>query len=135
MSFNRNLAFAFAAGVVLATSAGGAWAQNALQQTEASVTDLGGGASALTYWVDRADGRHVVTTIDTVVSDATGRGEDRHAIVRFAAILLPGQTQTVSVPTLDKTQPHELRISRTDDRIDLSLVSSVPDIAQPASIR
>jgi hypothetical protein len=135
MSFNRSLAFAFAPSVVLATSAGGAWAQNALQQTEASVTDLGGGASALTYWVDRADGRHVVTTVDTVLSDATGRGEVRHAIVRFAAILLPGQTQTVSVPTPDKTQPHELRISRSGDRIDLSLVSSAPDIAQTAGIK
>ena len=135
MSFNRSLAFAFASSVVLATSAGGAWAQNALQQTEASVTDLGGGASALTYWVDRADGRHVVTTVDTVLSAATGQGEDRHAIVRFAAILLPGQTQTVSVPTADKTQPHELRISRSGDRIDLSLVSSAPDIAQTAGIK
>jgi hypothetical protein len=129
MSFNRSLAFAFASGMVLAASAGGAWAQNALQKTAASVTDLGGGASALTYWVDRADGRHVVTTVDTILSDATGQGEDRHSIVRFAAILLPGQTQTVSVPTSDQSQSHELRITRSGDRIDLSLVYPATDIA------
>jgi hypothetical protein len=128
MSFNRNLAFA--SGVLLAASAGAAEAQNALQQTEPSITDLGGGASALTYWVDRADGRHVVTTVDVVLPNAAGRDEDRHAIVRFSAVMLPGQSQTVSVPTFDKTQPYELQISRSGGRIEVSRVLSAPFAAQ-----
>jgi hypothetical protein len=131
-SFIRNLTFVFASGMVFTDGAGHARAQSTPEQTEASVTYLGGGASALVYWVDRADGRHVVTTVDTALADAGGSGEDKHAIVRFTTILLPGQAQSVSVPTPGTVEPQELRISYVDDRIYLALVSLAPAIAETA---
>lgn len=124
MSFDRKFALAFAAGILLAASPAGAKAWEAVQPAAASTIDLGGGASALTYWVDDADGRHVVTTVDTVIPDETGRGEDRHSVVRFSAVLLPGQIQTVSVPSLGTAQPQELQLRRSDKGIEIDRVSA-----------
>src|ERR1700731_604335 len=88
MSFDRKFAFAFAAGMLLAAGTAGAGSLESARPATASTIDLGGGASALTYWTDDADGRQVVTTIDTLVRDETG--EDHHAVVRFSAHPLPG---------------------------------------------
>ena len=60
-------------------------------------TDLGNNSSALTYWVDEAQGTRVVTTIDSV-TDAGAATPERHAVVRFSALILPGQAQVISVP-------------------------------------
>jgi hypothetical protein len=122
MSFDRKFAFAFAAGFLMAASPAGAKAQEAVQPATASTIDLGGGASALTYWVDDADGRHVVTTVDTAIPDETGRGGDRHSVVRFSAVLLPGQVQTVSVPSLGTAQPQELQLRRSDKGVEIDRV-------------
>src|SRR5215207_608060 len=66
------------------------------REGEAVVTELSGNTSAITYWVSRSDGWHVVTTVGAVI----GRdGEaQQHAAVRFSSVLLPGQSQLVSVP-------------------------------------
>src|SRR4051812_21962632 len=69
---------------------------SAVREGQAVVTELSANASAITYWVSRSDGWHVVTTVDT----AFGRDSDgeKHAVVRFSAVLLPGQSQLISVP-------------------------------------
>ena len=124
MSFNRKFAFAFTTGILLAAGAPTAWAQEITQPATAGTVDLGGGTSALAYWVDDADGRNVVTTVDTTVRDATGQAEDRHAVVRFSAHLLPGQAQTVSVPSFGAEQPQELQIRRSAQGIEVVRVSA-----------
>lgn len=87
-------------------------------QRAAVVTPLGAGASALTYWVDEPEGFRVVTTVDTTQPGELGR-EDRHAVVRLSTILRPGQTQTISVPGPDGSLPHELRLRRLADGIEV----------------
>jgi hypothetical protein len=84
-------------------------------------TPLGANASALTYWVDAPDGRHVVTTVSS--------GDDGGTVVRFAATLLPGQAQEISVPGPAGSAPVALRISREGRKIAVMLVSQ-PDAAQ-----
>jgi len=83
---------------------------NAVREGHAVTTELGANASAVTYWVARSDGWHVVTTVGTVVernSDA-----DKHAVVRFSSVLLPGQSQLISVPFAIGEQQQVLRIRR-----------------------
>jgi len=83
--------------------------------------ELGPDASALTYWVSKPDGWHVVTTVDTVI----GRGgeAETHAVVRFSSVLLPGQSELVSVPVAIGEQPHVLRIRRLGDQIEVARVA------------
>lgn len=124
MSFDRKFALAFTTGVLLAAGTANGWAQEIARPATASAIDLGDGASALTYWVDDADGRNVVTTVDTIVRDETGRGEDRHAVVRFSAHLLPGQAETVSVPSFGAGQPQELQVRRSAQGIEIVRIST-----------
>jgi len=61
---------------------------NAVREGQAVTTELGANASAITYWVSRSDGWHLVTTVDTVIGK-DGNAE-KHAVVRFSSVLLPG---------------------------------------------
>ena len=93
---------------------------NAVRQRQAVTTQLGPNASAITYWVSEPDGWHVVTTIDTVIGQ-NGDAE-KHAVVRFSSVLLPGQSQLISVPfAIGERQP-VLRIRRLGDRIEVAQV-------------
>ena len=93
---------------------------NAVRQRQAVTTQLGPNASAITYWVSKPDGWHVVTTIDTVIGQ-NGDAE-KHAVVRFSSVLLPGQSQLISVPfAIGERQP-VLRIRRLGDRIEVARV-------------
>lgn len=93
-----------------------------LREGQALVTKLGPDASAITYWSSEADGWHVVTTVDTVIGQ--GGPAEQHAVVRFAAVLRPGQSQTVSVPAaVDQASP-TLRIERVADHIDVTQVAA-----------
>ena len=96
----------------IAGSASAADPHDALPRLARITTDLGSNASALTYWVDEADGFHVVTTIDTIVGGTAVLEPDRHAIVRFSALILPGQSQVISVPGLAGSQTQAPRIRR-----------------------
>jgi hypothetical protein len=62
----------------------------------------------------------VVTTVDTV----TGQNSDteEHALVRFASVLLPGQSQLISVPFAVGEQQQLLRIRRLGDQIEIKRV-------------
>jgi len=93
---------------------------NAVREGQAVVTELGANASAITYWVSGADGWHVVTTVDAV----TGQDGDaeKHAVARFSSVLLPGQSQLISVPVAVGERQQVLRIRRLGDRIEVARV-------------
>ena len=93
---------------------------NAVREGHAVTTELGANASAITYWVRESDGWHVVTIVDTVIEQNGDAG--KHAVVRFSSVLLPGQSQLISVPfAIGERQP-VLRIRRLGDRIEVAQV-------------
>ena len=91
---------------------------NAVREGQAVVTELGANASAITYWVRESDGWHVVTTVDTMIGQ-DGDAE-KHAVVRFSSVLLPGQSQLISVPCAVGERQQVLRIRRLGDRIEVA---------------
>jgi hypothetical protein len=93
---------------------------NAVREGQAVTTELGENASAITYWVSKPDGWHVVTTVDTVIGK-DGDAE-KHAVVRFSSVLLPGQSQLISVPFAIGERQQVLRIRRLGDQIDVARV-------------
>jgi hypothetical protein len=93
-----------------------------VREGQGVTTELSGNASAITYWVNEADGWHVVTTVDTVTGQ-NGETEE-HAVVRFASVLLPGQSQLISVPFAVGERQQVLRILRLGDQIE---IERVPD--------
>jgi hypothetical protein len=92
----------------------------AVRERQAVVTELGANASAITYWVSESDGWHVVTTVDTVTRQ-DGDAE-KHAVVRFSSVLLPGQSQRISVPFAIGERQQVLRIRRIGDQIEVARV-------------
>ena len=125
MSINRFAALALSAGILVATGAA-ADQPSPLHAPTAHTAVLGDNASALTYWVDRADGRHVVTTVDTVIG-----GTEQHTVVRFSAVLQPGQSQTVSIPAANTAQARALQIRYIGDDVELK---TVPTGAQDVTL-
>ena len=93
---------------------------NAVRENQAVVTELGTNASAITYWVSEPDGWHVVTTVDTAI-EQNGDAE-KHAVVRFSSVLLPGQSQLISVPFAIGERQQILRIRRLGDQIEVARV-------------
>jgi hypothetical protein len=91
----------------------------ALQEVTEITTDLGQNASAVTYWIRQSEGWHVVTTVDSIVGEPTQTAQDRHAVVRFSANLLPGQRQVVSVPGPVGAATPSLVVERLGDRIEV----------------
>src|SRR3979411_775074 len=83
---------------------------NAVRQRQAVTTQLGPNASAITYWVSEPDGWHVVTTVDAMI-EQNGDAE-KHAVVRFSSVLLPGQSQLISVPFAIGERQQVLRLRR-----------------------
>ncbi len=116
----RTLALAFIAALTVGASgsANATEPRGQVPQLAGIATDLGHNTSALTYWVDEADGAHVVTTIDTVTGDEAAPGEELHAVVRFSALILAGQSQTISVPGPLGSPPQVLRIRNLGARFD-----------------
>jgi len=93
---------------------------NAVREGHAVTTELGASASDITNWVSDTEGWHVVTTVDVVI----GRDGDaeRHAVVRFSSVLLPGQSQFISVPLAIGERQQVLRIRRLGDQIEVARV-------------
>jgi hypothetical protein len=117
-----SLAGILIAGLATATPAlPAAQLDTALREGEARVIDLGANASAITYWQSKPDGWHVVTTVDFVFGQ-NGEAE-KHAVVRFSAVLLSGQTQLVSVPVAIGQRQLVLQIRRLSDRIEVARVA------------
>ena len=92
----------------------------AVREGQGVTTELGANAAAFTYWVSRSDGWHVVTTVDTVI-EQNGEAET-HAVVRFASVLLPGQSQLISVPFAIGERQQVLRIRRLGDQVEVARV-------------
>ena len=93
---------------------------NVVREGQAVTTELGANASAITYWVSGSDGWHVVTTVDTVIEQ---NGDiEKHAVVRFSSVLLPGQSQLISVPLAIGERQQVLRIRRLGDQIEVARV-------------
>jgi hypothetical protein len=93
---------------------------NAVREGHAVTTELSGNASAISYWVSKSDGWHVVTTVDTVIK--LNGDVEKHAVVRFSSVLLPGQSQLISVPYAIGERQQLLRIRRLGDQIDVARV-------------
>jgi ribosomal protein S12 len=93
---------------------------SAVREGYAVTTELGGNVSAITYWVSESDGWHVVTTVDTVI-ERNGDAE-KHAVVRFSSVLLPGQSQSISVPFAIGERQQVLRIRRLGNQIEVARV-------------
>jgi hypothetical protein len=114
------------AGILVAVLATGtpdlkaAQLNDTVREGQGVVTELSANASAITYWVSQADGWHVVTTVDTII----GRDSDaeQHVVVRFSSVLLPGQSQLISVPLAIGEQQRVLRIRRVGDQIKVARV-------------
>lgn len=123
----RNLFYAALASLSLGLAVVPAYAASTVagdsgpvREGQGVTTALSGNVSALTYWVSESDGWHVVTTVDTV----TGQNDETedHAVVRFSSVLLPGQSQLISVPFAIGEQQKALRIRRLDDQIRVEFV-------------
>ena len=91
-----------------------------VREGQGVTTELSANASAITYWVNEADGWHVVTTVDTVIEQ--NGDSDKHAIVRFSSVLLPGQSQTISVPLPIGERQQALQIRRLGDQLEIERV-------------
>jgi hypothetical protein len=96
----------------------------AVREDQAVVTELDAHTSALIYWASEPDGWHVVTTVDAVIAQ-DGKPE-KHAVVRFSSLLLPGQSQLISVPSALGERQRALRISRLGDQIKVAQVPGAP---------
>jgi hypothetical protein len=93
----------------------------AVREGQAVTTELGPNASAITYWASGAsEGWCVVTTVDTLIEQ--NGDTEKHAVVRFSSILLPGQSQLISVPFPIGEQQQVLRIRRLGDQIEVARI-------------
>jgi hypothetical protein len=89
-----------------------------VQEGQAITTDLGS-TSAITYWIGRPDGWHVITTVSTT----TGEEGNSANVLRVSSVLLPGQSQVISSPGNVGENPQVLQIRRTGDRIDVAQIA------------
>jgi hypothetical protein len=92
-----------------------------IRENQAILTAVGPNTSAVVYWERQKEVWQVVTTVDVVVTVPDSDAET-HAVVRFAAELLPGQSQLISVPVAIDEQQQVLRIRRVGDRIDVERI-------------
>lgn len=102
---------------IVATVAPAAQRGDAVPERQPVVTELSANASAMTFWVIEPDGWRVVTIVDTVIGRDSAA--EKHAVVRFSSVLLPGQSQLISVPLALGEQQQLLRVSRIGDRIQV----------------
>lgn len=121
--FAKTAVFAGVLLAALATDAAAAQPEDAVPARQPVVTELSAEASAMTFWVIEREGWRVVTIVDTVVAQETDA--EKHAVVRFSSVLLPGQSQLISVPLARGEQQQVLRISRINDRIRVERVPGV----------
>jgi hypothetical protein len=94
-----------------------------LPERQPVMTELSVNASAMTFWMNEADGWRVVTIVDTVIGQ--DRHTEKHAIVRFSSVLRPGQSQFISVPLALGEHQQVLRVSRVGDRIEVERIPGV----------
>lgn len=96
---------------------------DAVREGQPVVTELSAGTSAITFWVSESDGWHVVTSVDVVIRKDDGA--EKHAWLRFSSVLMPGQSQLISVPLALGERQQVLRIARIGDQIEVTRVPGV----------
>ena len=106
------------AGTFTATSKGSR-SNDAVREGEGVVTELGVNASAITYWVSESDGWHIITTVAIRLDQDQ---DNNTTVVRFSAVLLPGQLQRISVPVAVGDRQQVLCIRRLGDRLEVARV-------------
>jgi hypothetical protein len=95
-----------------------------LKEGQSAVTQLAPNASAVTYFVDRADGYHLFVTVKTD-HDAGADALHQPPVVRFTSRIVPGQTINVSVPDASGPADTVMEITRRADRVAVVTKSSV----------
>jgi hypothetical protein len=109
----RFLAPAVAGAALL--GAGAASAQE-LREGQSAVTQLAPNASAVTYFVDRPDGFHVIVTVKPE-HDAAADALHQPPALRFTSRIVPGQTIDVSMPDASGPSDTVMEITRRADGI------------------
>ena len=94
----------------LATAGAAKEVPRIVPEMAAVTTDLGNHTSALTYWVDSAQGIWVDTTVDSIIGEESG--SPHHSVVRFSALILPGESLLIAVSGPKGTQTPVLQIRR-----------------------
>jgi len=87
-----------------------------LREGQATVTQLAPNASAVTYFVDRPDGFHVIVTVRTAHDDGAD-ALHQPAAVRFSSRILPGQTIDLAVPQVAGAEDTVVEITRRAERV------------------
>jgi hypothetical protein len=87
-----------------------------LREGQPAVTQLAANASAVTYFVDRPDGYHVIVTVRT---DHNAGADALHQppAIRFSSRILEGQTIDLSMPEAAGPADTVLEITRRAERI------------------
>ena len=101
-----------------------------MSEGQAVEAKLNPNAWAVTYWVSKPDGWRVVTTVDTVI--AQDSDAEKHAVVRFKSVLLPGQSQVIPDPLPVGQQQRFLRIRRSGDELQ---VVYTPDLREASDTK
>jgi hypothetical protein len=87
-----------------------------LWEGQSAVTQLSPEASAVTYFVDRPDGFHVIVTVRTS-HDASADALHQPSAIRFSSRILPGQTIDLSMPAAVGSADSVLEITRRAERV------------------
>jgi hypothetical protein len=95
-----------------------------LREGQSDVTQLSADASAVTSFVDRPDGFHILVTVRTR-HDATADTLHQPPAVRFSSRILPGQTIDLSMQEPAGPADTVLEITRRADRVAVETKHSV----------
>lgn len=114
--------------VVLSAAApsDGARPDGTIQGTDAALTRLAPGIGAFTYWLN-GPGGEVVTLVRVPRNGSDdAQPKDRDLVFRFSVVLVPGQTQTISVPGIDWGKPPTIQIRRVGETIEVTSSNTNP---------
>ena len=95
-----------------------------LREGQSVVTQLSPDASAVTYFVDRPDGFHVIVTVRTS-HDAGADALHQPPAIQFSSRILPGQTIDLSMPAAAGPADSVLEITRRAERVAVETKHSV----------
>ena len=95
-----------------------------LRESQAAVTPLSPDASAVTYFVDRPDGYHVIVTV-TPPHNAAADALHQPPGIRFTSRIVPGQTIDLSMPDAAGPADTVSEITRRAERIAVETKHSV----------
>jgi hypothetical protein len=95
-----------------------------LKEGQSVVTQLSAEGSAVTYFVDRPDGFHVIVTV-RAAHDAGADALHQPPAIQFSSRILPGQTIDLSMPQGAGPANSVLEITRRAERVAVETKHSV----------